>query len=219
VTSHDLKAPLRAIINLSEWIEEDMVDKLEGETKYQMELLRKRVFRMQDLIEGILQYARVGRDKVKIERVDTANVVDEVVATLDLPTGFIVQSADNMPIIDTSRVRFTQVISNLVSNAIKYRDRDDGRVDIRVNDLGHYYEFVVSDDGPGISTEYHKKIFIIFQTLQSRDVIESTGIGLTIVKKIVEEEGGMINIQSESGKGASFSFTWPKSASHHSEAA
>jgi len=106
-------------------------------------------------------------------------------------------------------------MSNLLSNAVKYRDKDNGRVDIRVKDVGRSYEFSIQDDGPGISSEFHRKIFVIFQTLNSRDKIESTGIGLTIVKKIIEEEGGKIEIQSEEGKGATFSFTWPKSAGQH----
>ncbi|MFV2056269.1 MAG: ATP-binding protein [Thiohalomonadales bacterium] len=219
VTSHDLKAPLRAIANLSEWIEEDIGDKLTGETKHQMDLLRKRVFRLQDFIEGILEYARVGREKVTIERIDTAEVIADIVSTLGPPNGYTVHTSAEMPIIATSKVRFTQVMSNLIGNAIKYRDSDSGNVDISVNDAGDCFEFVVSDDGPGISSEYHKKIFVIFQTLQSRDVHESTGIGLTIVKKIVEEEGGRIMLDSEIGKGTVFRFTWPKTANHHIEAA
>lgn len=213
ITSHDLKAPLRAIANLSEWIEEDIGDTIQGETKRQMGLLRTRVHRLEGLIEGILQYSRVGRDKVSIEDIDTGELVGEVIDNLSPPAEFTIHVGGNMPALHTSKVRFSQVMSNLVGNAIKYHDRSDGTINISVrNTDDDFYEFSIKDDGPGIASEYHDKIFVIFQTLQSRDDIESTGIGLTVVKKIIDEEGGIITVESLPGKGTTFRFTWPKTS-------
>ncbi len=210
VTSHDLKAPLRAIANLSQWIEEDAGDALKGEVREHFDTMRGRVHRMEALIDGILQYSRVGRTQVDISSVDTASMLHEIIDSLAKPEGFNITIQDGMPIFTTARVRLQQVFSNLIGNAIKYHDRPDGHVTVSVQDAGKYYEFAVSDDGPGIAPQYHEKIFVIFQTLTARDKKESTGIGLTIVKKIVEEQGGAIRLESEEGKGATFRFTWPK---------
>jgi signal transduction histidine kinase len=97
-----------------------------------------------------------------------------------------------------------------MSNAIKYNDKPEGRMDVTVQDQGAMYEFAVADNGPGIEPRYHQKIFSVFQTLQARDKVESTGIGLSIVKKIIETEGGSITVESEMGQGCTFRFTWPK---------
>ncbi len=211
VTSHDLKAPLRAIANLSQWIEEDIGEQLEGDTRKQMDLLRGRVRRMEDLINGILQYSRVGRVVVDIETVDVGELLAEIIDGLHLPEGISIDIAGQMPVFETARVRLFQVFANLLSNAIKYHDRTDGRVSVSVQDAGEFYEFTVADDGPGIAPEYHNKVFQLFQTLIAKDTLESTGVGLTLVKKIVEDQGGIIELESEVGQGAVFRFTWLKS--------
>jgi len=222
VTSHDLKAPLRAISNLSQWIEEDIGEQLSDESRQQMALLRSRVRRMDALIQGILEYSRVGRVAEETGTVDVATLLDEVIDSIDPPPCFTVNVAVDMPVIETQRVRLQQVFANLIGNAIKYRERDDGRVEVSVEDdvqgrtsaVGAMsdgsYRFTISDDGPGIAPEYHEKIFDIFQALQSRDKVESTGVGLTLVKKIVEDQGGEITLNSSLGEGAMFQFTWPK---------
>lgn len=209
VASHDLKAPLRAITTLSTWIEEDLKDTLSPETSEQMRLLRHRVRRMDGLIEGILQYSRVARMDSRGERVDVGRLLAELVELIDPPEGFQVVIGPDMPILITKRLRLEQVFSNLITNAIKYHDRRDGRVEITVRQEGDVFEFAVSDDGPGIAPEHHDRIFMMFQTLQPRDVVESTGLGLSLVKKLVEEEGGTICLESEVGAGAIFRFTWP----------
>jgi len=210
VTSHDLKAPLRAIANLSEWIEEDIGEQFTEETHEQMTLLRGRVRRMEGLIDGILQYSRVGRVEVEPETIDVKNLLDEVFDSLAPAKEFSVEIESNMPTLKSDRLRLSQVFANLVSNAIKYHDRLDGHIRVGVNDLGEFYEFSVADDGPGIDPKYHEKIFEIFQTLQARDKVESTGVGLTLVKKIINEHGGKIRVESVEGEGANFIFTWPK---------
>ncbi len=210
VTSHDLKAPLRAIANLSEWIEEDLEECLTDDTRKQMKLMRGRVHRMEALIEGILEYSRVGRVSVDVSEVDVGELLTETVENLAPPELFNIEIAPNMPTLSAARVRLSQVFANLISNAIKYRARDDGNIWVSVKDEGDFYQFSVADDGLGIAEEYHEKIFQIFQTLQARDTFESTGVGLTLVKKIVEEQGGSIELESSEGKGSTFRFTWPK---------
>ncbi|VAW86678.1 Two-component hybrid sensor and regulator [hydrothermal vent metagenome] len=208
--SHDLKAPLRAIANLSCWIEEDIRAMLTPETRQQMALLRGRVHRMEGLLEAILLYSQVGRTSVVAEMLDVTALLDEVIKEITAPADFTFEIGDGMPTFEAPRKWLILLFTHLVDNAVKFHDRADGRVTITVNERDDYYQFTVSDDGPGIAAEYHERIFTIFQTLQARDQFESTGVGLTLVKKIVEAYGGSITVDSSEGKGARFSFTWPK---------
>ncbi|KAI9132773.1 PAS domain S-box protein [Acaryochloris sp. CCMEE 5410] len=210
VTSHDLKAPLRAIANLSEWVEEDLEDRLTEETRNYMTLLRSRVLRMENLINGLLSYSRAGRLREASQVVDVRQLVTEVVHSIDVPDSIVVQIDPTLPCFATQELPLQQVFANLISNAIKHHDQDHGRIEIMAQDRGSYYQFVVTDDGPGIDPQYHEKVFNIFQTLKARDSFESTGIGLSIVKKLVEAQGGTITLQSQVGDGSTFFFTWPK---------
>jgi signal transduction histidine kinase len=211
VASHDLKAPLRAIASLSEWFEEDLAEQLPEENKRQIHLLRNRVFRMDALINGLLEYARIGRMQISLEMVDVGALLAEIIDTLAPPPTFIIEIGLDMPMIKTRRMPLRQVLSNLLDNAHKHHPRPDGNVFVSVTDQGHWYEFVIKDDGNGIDPQYHDKIFTIFQTLESRDTQENTGIGLAIIKKILETEGGSISVESKVGEGTIFRFTWPKS--------
>jgi PAS domain S-box-containing protein len=210
VASHDLKAPLRAIANLSEWLEEDLAGKLSPENQQQMRLLRGRVRRMESLINGLLEYSRVGRVHTECSVVNVEILLKEVIESLQPPSTFTIEIASKMPTLIAKRVLLQQVFANLIGNAIEHHTQSDGMVTISVQDQGKYYEFAITDDGPGIAPEYHDKIFAIFQTLESRDRKESTGIGLAIVKKIVETAGGAITLESFLGQGSTFRFTWPK---------
>ncbi|WP_242717991.1 PAS domain S-box protein [Microcoleus vaginatus] len=210
VVSHDLKAPLRAIANLSSWIEEDLSEAMTEDTLHQMNLLRGRVHRMEGLIEGLLQYSRVGRIQVPSEMVKVEKLLAEIIDSLAPPSGFQVKVEPGMPNFVTERLLLQQVFSNLISNAIKHNRAESGHVTISVKDLDDFYEFSVEDDGPGIAPQYHDKVFVIFQTLEARDKVENTGIGLSLVKKIVEGQGGSISLESAEGEGATFRFTWPK---------
>ncbi len=211
VTSHDLKAPLRAIANLSEWIEEDIEALLTPDTRGQMNLLRSRVHRMEALIQGILEYSRAGRIRNALEKVNLTQLLEETIDLMDPPEHIKITIGADLPELLTEKVRLQQVFSNLISNAIKYNDKEIARIDIQmVNQDDDFYWFCVADNGPGIEPKYHDKVFVIFQTLQSRDKFESTGVGLSIVKKIVEDQGGMIWIEGDKGEGASFIFKWSK---------
>jgi PAS domain S-box-containing protein len=210
ITSHDLKAPLRGIANLSQWIEEDLGDSVTDDIHKQLELLRGRVHRMEGLIDGILQYSRVGRVKGVSETVDVGVLLHDVVDLIAPPAGFRIDVAPDMPTITAERLRLQQVFQNLIGNAIKHHNRADGHICIGVKDVGRMYEFAVTDDGPGIAPQYHQKIFVVFPTLAARDKVEGTGIGLSLVKKIVESNGGQIWVESAEGAGTTFRFTWPK---------
>lgn len=210
VASHDLKAPLRAIANLSEWIEEDLDGQLPADNQHQMKLLRGRVLRLEALINGLLDYSRAGRKQVEIETVAVRPLLTEVIDSLAPPNSFTIEIAPDMPVLNTKRILLRQVFANLISNAIKHHHRADGHLQIAIKDRDDRYEFIVTDNGPGIDSAYHDKIFVIFQTLEARDTKESTGVGLAIVKKIVEFEGGDIWVESSKGMGAAFHFTWPK---------
>jgi len=210
VTSHDLKAPLRGIANLATWLEEDLRDKLTDATREQLALLRDRVQRMQALIEGLLEYSRIGKTAQSMTDVDSAELLTEIIDSLSPPDGFIVNVAGDMPTLHTDRLHLYQVFSNLISNSINHAGSERGHVWITVQDQGNYYEFTVADDGPGIAPEYHDRIFMMFQTLAVVDYGSNTGIGLALVKKIVQEHGGSITLESAEGNGARFRFTWPR---------
>jgi PAS domain S-box-containing protein len=214
VASHDLKAPLRAIANLSTWIEEDLEGALPPENQYQMQLLRGRVNRMEDLINGLLEYSRIGRSQVAIEQVDVKSLLAEVLESLAPPPTFTIDIPPDLPVFRTRKAPLRQVFFNLMSNAIKHHNRSDGQIRISYQEQTDFYEFAVTDDGVGIAADYHDKIFVIFQTLEARDTKESTGIGLAIVRKIVEGEGGKVWIESAENEGATFFFTWLKQPLH-----
>ena len=211
VASHDLKAPLRAIANLATWLEEDLEGQLLSENKEQLNLLQGRVHRMENLIDGLLEYSRVGRGNHDAEQVDLNLLLKNVVDLLDPPAEFTIAIAPNLPTLAATRTALTQVFGNLISNAIKHHNRTDGRVDVSYRLLENgFHEFSVTDDGPGIDPAFHHKLFNIFQVLEARDTVENTGIGLAIVKKTVEAEGGTVTVESEVGKGSTFRFSWPQ---------
>mgnify|MGYP001805960492 CR=1 FL=1 len=210
IVSHDLKAPLRAINNLSEWIEEDIGENMSDDVKNHMGLLRGRVRRMELLINGILDYSRAGRMRTREESVDSRHIIEEIVNSLAIPKHFRVVVQGDFPVFKTERLAFEQVVTNYISNAVKYNNNPEPVITIGCTESDVEYTFCVSDNGQGIDKEFHDKVFVIFQTLQSRDKVESTGVGLAIVKKIVEDKGGRVWVESSLGHGASFYFSWPK---------
>jgi signal transduction histidine kinase len=209
VVSHDLKAPLRGIENASRWVEEDMGKELPAHIQEYLLMMRTRVHRMENLINGILALARIGRSNLEEGMVDVHALIFEVIDMINPPLGFKIHIPERLPVVEGAKVELQQVFSNLLSNAIKYHHSTTGNVTIAYQQLEDQYEFSVIDDGPGIEKEYHDRIFVLFQTLQERDAVESTGVGLAIVKKIIERRGGSIRVSSTMGKGSAFTFTWP----------
>jgi PAS domain S-box-containing protein len=210
VVSHDLKAPLRGIGSLADWLAHDYADKFNDEGKEHMRLLINRVHRMGALIDGILQYSRVGRIKEAVVPVPLQPLVAEVVDLLAVPAHIQVTVMPGMPTVSGEPTRIQQLFHNLVSNAIKYMDKAQGEIDVGWADEGEQWRFHVRDNGPGIAERHFERIFQLFQTLAPRDRVESTGVGLALVKKIVEMYQGRVWLESELGTGTTFYFTLPK---------
>ncbi len=210
IASHDLQAPLRGIANLTDWLAKDLGDQLPAENQQQIDLIQSRILQMSTLINGLLQYARVGRERVDAMTINVGKIVAEVVETIDPPPEFRLKVAENLPTLRTQVLLLKQVFANLIGNAIKYHDRPNGTVEILATERDYFWQFTVVDDGPGIAPKHHKKIFGIFQTLTVRSDDRGSGVGLAIVQKIVESQGGVVWVDSDLGRGSAFSFTWPK---------
>lgn len=209
VTSHDLKAPLRGIANLSQWLEEDLGASLSEDSRKHLDLMRRRVHRMEALIDGILQYSRAGRVRGKAETLEVGKVLHELVELVAPRPPAVVELSGAFPAIYSERVPLQQVLMNLITNALKHARRDDVHVVVSAAEDGELCRFTVADNGPGIAPEFHERIWGIFQTLEARDKVEGTGIGLAVVKKVVESRGGKVWVESSPGAGAKFHFTWP----------
>ena len=210
IVSHDLKAPLRGIDNVITWIEEDYSQDLPPKISEYIQLIKGRLMRAENMIRGILAYARVGKENPETEFVNLNALLQDIIENLVIRPGLIVEVQKDLPEMYTEKIPLQQVLSNLISNAIKYHDKPQGYVKVYVRNHPDHHEFFVEDNGPGISKTYHEKIFAIFQTLEARDSFESTGIGLAIVRKILDDRKMKIKVDSEPGRGTTFSFTWPK---------
>lgn len=215
VVSHDLKAPLRGIENISVCMEEDYGNNMPVQVRDYLSLMRGRIHRMENMIKGILELSRIGRQKNPVETVNTGLMLQEIVEMLSPQTGMQIFIQPDMPVMQTEKIPLQQVFINLISNSVKYHHQKNGKIIIRCEEKEDCFEFSVTDDGPGIEPKYHEKIFIIFQTLKERDAFESTGVGLAIVKKILDDKKCTIKVLSEIGNGATFVFTWPKHVVNH----
>jgi PAS domain S-box-containing protein len=211
VVSHDLKAPLRGIGSLADWLLSDYADKVDDQGREYLTLMKNRASRMDALIDGILEYSRVGRINETHVAVDLNALVAEVVQMLAPPPEVTVTVEGPLPTVVGERTRLQQVFQNLISNAIKHRDKPEGRIRIACTDAADAWKLSVADNGPGIEARHHERIFQLFQVLTPRDQKESTGVGLALVKKIVELYGGRVWLESRPGEGSTFFFTLPKS--------
>lgn len=210
IVSHDLKAPLRGINQLASWLVQDYEQVVDQEGKEMIALLMNRVKRLDLLIDGILQYSRIGRFEGEGEQIDLNRLIPELIDALAPPPHIKISWAPRFPVIEGNRIRIEQLFQNLISNAIKFLDKPEGLISLYYEEHEAFWIFSVADNGPGIALKYHEKIFQIFQTLQARDEMENTGIGLALVKKIVELHGGKIWLESQPGEGSTFLFTLPK---------
>ena len=213
VASHDLKAPLRAVKNLANWITSDTEGKLPESSKTHLAKMQNRIERMEKFLDDLLTYSRVGRYYYqRAEMVDIRTLLKETIETLTPPPGFTLTLQPEMPVLRSQRILLEIVFKNLLDNALKHHHRPDGHIQISARELDSFIEFSITDDGPGIAPMFHERIFQIFQTLRPRDELEATGAGLAIVKKAVESQGGAIQIISAEGQGATFRFTWPRNS-------
>jgi len=210
IVSHDLKAPLLGIRSLTEWLANDYQDKLDEKGKRYLDIISNRTKRMHNLLEGILRYSKLSYRNEEKMVINLNEVVVEVVDMLALPDSISIIIENDMPLLKLDRTRTQQLFENLISNAIKYMDKPNGQIRISCHDQGEFWQFNVQDNGCGIEAKHFERIFKVFQTLKPRDEFESTGIGLTIVKKIVEMYGGKIWVESKVGEGSTFHFTLPR---------
>jgi signal transduction histidine kinase len=210
VAAHDLKTPLRSIGVLANWISTDYADKFDQKGKEQIKLLVGRAERMSKLIDNLLEYSKTGQPSQK-KQVDLNIVLSEVISEIKSPANIEISIENEMPTVISDKTRMRRVFANLLNNAVQCVDKPKGQIKIASVREDGFWKFSVSDNGPGIDPKYHEKIFKICQTLSPHDDIEGTGIGLSIVKKIVENNGGTIWLESEVGKGSTFYFTIPRS--------
>lgn len=210
VVSHDLRAPLRSIGNYADWLEEDSAGALGEAALEHLALLRRRVRGMEALIQGVLRYSRAGREPDPPERVDVGALVREVVEVLAPPEPVRVEVDPDLPTLVTERVELQQVFQNLIGNAVRYARVPEPRIRVRAREAGEFHEFVVADNGPGIPPRAQERIWTLFFTGRAGSEAESTGIGLSVVKKLVERRGGRAWVESETGSGAAFHFLWPR---------
>ncbi|MFH1613481.1 MAG: ATP-binding protein [Planctomycetota bacterium] len=211
IAAHDLKAPVRAIGSLAGMISNDCRDILNEQSKQQLDMLVQRTERMDEFINGILKYSILEHVAVQKEKVDINDVIKVTIDQVGVPKETIEITVENkLPVLAGQRTHITQIFQNLLDNAVKYMDKPKGRIRIGCVERDDFWQFSVADNGPGIEEKYFDKIFQIFQTLNRRDKIESTGIGLSLVRKIVELYGGEVWVESKPGEGSTFFFTLPK---------
>lgn len=205
--SHDLKAPLRSITDYVELLESEVGPTLAQETREYLTRVGVLSTKMRAMIDAVLTYARAGRTASAIVVADAGEVLRDVVEFVAPPADVAIEIGANMPRIEMMRVPFEQVFRNLISNAVKYRREAGAHVTVTAVEEGECWRFVVADNGPGIPASQHERIWGLFQTTRPRD---GTGIGLALVKRIVESQGGRVSVESEPGQGARFTVLWPK---------
>jgi signal transduction histidine kinase len=210
IVSHDLKAPLRGISRLAQWLQEDYAGTLGAQGQEQLELLGKQAKRMETLIDGVLRYSRAGRGSEYQDMIDLNRLATQVIEMLATPPHISIRLDQPLPIVYGDPIQLMQVLQNLLSNAVKFLDKPAGTITVASEDAGDMWIVRVDDNGPGIDQRYHKRIFNIFQSYAPGNDRDSTGIGLAVVKKIVESYGGRVWVESAPGQGSRFSFTWPK---------
>lgn len=208
IISHDLKSPLRSMDTLINWLKGDHASGLDEEGQKTMNLLLEKVHWMDQLISGVLEYSRVDQVKFERDKIDINQLVQKLVSLMEIPQGIEVQIPDGLPVLKADEPRVQQLFQNLIGNAVRYMGSNAGRIDINLEDADDFWIFSISDTGIGIAPEYHDKIFGVFESLEDHE--RSTGIGLSIVKKIVNHYGGTVWLKSAPGEGTTFFFTLSK---------
>jgi light-regulated signal transduction histidine kinase (bacteriophytochrome) len=210
IVSHDLVAPLRAIDSLAGWIATDFADNIDEDGQEMLALLGLRTRRLHQMLDGLLQFSRIGRIVEQKTNLDLKQFVPDIIEKLDHGEAVDILIQTDLPVIWAEPTRIEQIFENLLSNAIRAIDKPAGKIEISCREASEYWEFRVTDNGVGIEEKQFARIFQIFQTLQPRDETEENGVGLALVKKIVETNGGRIWVESQPGQGSSFNFTYPK---------
>lgn len=210
IASHDLKSPLRGIAQVVSWVEDDLKDTISDETSGHLKLIKNRIERLERLLNDLLDYSRVGRLHGDFKNIAPEEFILEIFQLSNPPAEFKCVINTDIQTIETLHVSLALIIRNLVSNAIKHHDRKDGMLNITVKDQSEFIEFIIKDDGPGIDPKYHEKVFEVFQTLNARDKVEGSGIGLSIIRKLVNNYQAKLNLDSDGLNGSTFILHWPK---------
>ena len=210
IASHDLRAPLRGIERLTTWVVEDSRDTLSSDSVEHLDKIQQRILKMKTLLQDLLDYSRAGRTDLKTERTDTNSLLEDIIRLVDPPTQHSIELRGIYPTIETSRIALEQVFLNLITNSIKYNDKEQGVTIVECEDLGDHLRFQIRDNGAGIEARFHEKVFEMYQRCTDDRSVDGTGMGLAIVKKQIEIRGGKISLTSEKGHGSNFSFSWPK---------
>jgi signal transduction histidine kinase len=213
VASHDLKAPLRAIEVIIEWLRDDLEGQEGGDVQENLDLLSQRTSRLSRLLEDLLAYSRAGRKVGDVKHIHLDEFVKDITTLIGPPEGMEISTSDGWPCLSTHHAALETVLRNLISNAIKHHpDPANGHIRVSCEDEGHQVMISVEDDGVGIPAEYAERVFKMFQTLKPRDDTEGSGMGLAIVQRIIDWQGGKIWFEDAAGEnGVVFRFTWSKS--------
>lgn len=209
IVSHDLKSPLHSMHSVISWIKEDNIDKLDEGTIDHLNILLRKVDKMDSLIDGILRYSSIDREHHPNQQVDINEIVSDVIEILSIPNHIEVIKMNELPVVFADKIRIQQLFQNIIGNSVKYIDKEKGIIKVSSEVLETHYKFTIEDNGKGIAARYFEKIFKVFQSLE-KDNDLSTGIGLSIVKKIIEMYDGKIWLTSTEGVGTTFYFTLKK---------
>ena len=209
VASHDLKAPLRAIDNLSQWVLEDLGHAASPETAENLGLIRKRVARMNRLLDDLLSYARAGNHPEAAVDIDLSALLRSLQSRLPSRPGIRVELPDGLPSFSGAAGALGQAMSALLSNAIVHHDRPEGLVRVSAAFKGGTVEIAVDDDGPGIEARHQERVFKLGQALKPKDECEGSGVGLALARKIARAHGATLSLSSGPGRGSRFSLAWP----------
>jgi signal transduction histidine kinase len=210
IASHDLKQPLRGIGHLAQWAIEDGGEALPEASKEHLEMLKSRVARLHQLLDDLLAYSRAGSRTGITVQFDTKELLVEVIELIEVPADVAIDIEGDFPTLETHRAPLSMVFRNLIGNAVKYRSEEPMQITLAADrDDNGTHRFSVSDNGIGIAPEYHTYVFGMFNKLNPAGEVESSGMGLAMIKKLLDARGGRISLKSELGKGSKFTFTWP----------
>ncbi len=208
--SHDLRAPLRGIGNLIGWIREDLGDKVDEDAESKFSLMTDRVQRMERMLEDLLQYSRIGRTDMQEAEFQPEQKIREAFDLLNAEQRFELEIPDPLPTLSGTPIAFQQVVANVIGNAIKHHDGETGRIRVYSTRQDAFVRITIADDGPGIPEQYRERVFALFQTLKPRDSVEGSGMGLAIVRRVLDVAGGKVSITgNDHGRGASVHIDWP----------
>ncbi len=210
IVSHDLKAPIRAISNLSAWIEEDLGEEIPGEVKHNMHLLRSRANRLERMVDSLTQHYRVSTQELDVLPTQVAELAREVVNDLSDPESVVLQLPQPLPQFVTYRQKLRSVLQHIIGNAAQHSGKRITEVVLQAKEHAICYEFSVQDNGAGVPAEALDKIFKMFYTVAPKDTVDTDGAGLALTKKIVQFVGGHITANSNELNGLTVIFTWPK---------